>query len=108
MRLFKTENLINFDLVSDGGAGGGLVFGIPLNQCVENDRLRSTGRTDLVHSPEERPTIARHGSRSSFSSLIDSPRGDEVKIKYFCIRLKKEGSSDLCVGHNSDLRMAKY
>lgn len=80
MRLFKTENLINS--ISDGGASGGLVFGIPLTQCVENDRLRSTGRTDLVHSPEERPNIARHGSRSSFSSLIDSPRGDEVKIHH--------------------------
>ncbi|XP_066146671.1 uncharacterized protein RhoGAP102A [Euwallacea fornicatus] len=67
------------DLDKDGhNPSGGLVFGIPLTQCVENDRLRSAGRTDLVSSPEERTNIARHGSRSSFSSLIDSTRGDET------------------------------
>ncbi|XP_063911660.1 rho GTPase-activating protein 6-like isoform X3 [Zophobas morio] len=64
---------------------GGLVFGIPLTQCVENDRLsRAAARTspfrsrpELSGSGEEPATIGRHGSRSSFSSLIEAPRGDE-------------------------------
>ncbi|XP_030761287.1 uncharacterized protein LOC115886333 isoform X2 [Sitophilus oryzae] len=62
--------------------GGGLVFGIPLTQCVENDRLSRaafrTSRTDYVSSPEENTGrgMARHGSRSSFSSLIDTPKDE--------------------------------
>ncbi|KAL1509148.1 hypothetical protein ABEB36_003933 [Hypothenemus hampei] len=69
------------DVDKDGNSTGGLVFGIPLTQCVENDRIRGviSPRTDLGHgSTEERTTIARHGSKTSFSSLIDSPRTDET------------------------------
>ncbi|CAG9762437.1 unnamed protein product [Ceutorhynchus assimilis] len=66
------------DSDKDGSSNGGLVFGIPLTQCVENDRLRSGARSDIASSPEERVNMARHGSRTSFSSLIDSPRGDET------------------------------
>uniref|UniRef100_A0AAR5QGE6 Uncharacterized protein n=1 Tax=Dendroctonus ponderosae TaxID=77166 RepID=A0AAR5QGE6_DENPD len=65
------------DVEKDGNSSANLVFGIPLTQCVENDRLRGSGRSDLVSSMEERSNMARHGSRASFSSLIDSPRGDE-------------------------------
>ncbi|KAJ8919389.1 hypothetical protein NQ315_016482 [Exocentrus adspersus] len=69
-------------LDSHEGSSGGLVFGIPLTQCVENDRLTraATGtspfrsRAELAGS-EDHATIQRHGSRSSFSSLID--RTDE-------------------------------
>ncbi|KAJ3631337.1 hypothetical protein MTP99_012470 [Tenebrio molitor] len=69
----------------DGNTTGGLVFGIPLTQCVENDRLsRAAARTspfrsgaELSGCAEEPATIGRHGSRSSFSSLIEAPRGDE-------------------------------
>ncbi|XP_050298074.1 uncharacterized protein LOC126737287 [Anthonomus grandis grandis] len=67
------------DVDKDGNSTGGLVFGIPLTQCVENDRLRGIGRAgEVVSSPEEKCNIARHGSRTSFSSLIDSPRGEEI------------------------------
>lgn len=70
------------DSDKDGSnANGGLVFGIPLTQCIENDRLSRTAfrsRSDFVSSPEEGSSMARHGSRTSFSSLIDSPRGDEI------------------------------
>lgn len=72
-------------LFVESSTSGGLVFGIPLSQCVENDRLSkvATGashfrsRGELSVSGDE-PTIGRVGSRASFSSLIDAPRGDDV------------------------------
>jgi hypothetical protein len=80
------NDFANGTLVADGNTTGGLVFGIPLTQCVENDRLsRAAARTspfrsgaELSGCAEEPATIGRHGSRSSFSSLIEAPRGDEV------------------------------
>lgn len=71
---------------SDGkSATAGLVFGIPLSQCVENDRIsRAAGASpfrsnaELTAYGDESSTMNRHGSRSSFSSLIDSTRNDEV------------------------------
>ncbi|CAH1388887.1 unnamed protein product, partial [Nezara viridula] len=50
---------------------GGLVFGIPLSQCVENEKSRLSLR------PEGEDTELRRKSRGSFSSLIESPRTDE-------------------------------
>lgn len=55
---------------------------------MENDRLSRTAsstspfrsRGDLPGSGEEPATIGRHGSRASFSSLIEAPRGDDVSI----------------------------
>lgn len=78
-------------LFSDGkGASGGLVFGIPLMQCVQNDRLaRATGdspfrsNAELTGCGDEPSNMNRHGSRSSFSSLIDSTRNDEVCVICF-------------------------
>ncbi|CAG9836206.1 unnamed protein product [Diabrotica balteata] len=69
----------------NSGSQGGLVFGISLAQCVENDRLTRAAagtspfrsRGELSGSGDEPSKIGRHGSRSSFSSLIDSPRNDE-------------------------------
>ncbi|CAG9856797.1 unnamed protein product [Phyllotreta striolata] len=69
----------------NSGLPGGLVFGISLAQCVENDRLTRAAagtspfrsRGELSGSGDEPTKIGRHGSRSSFSSLIDAPRGDE-------------------------------
>ncbi|XP_014248781.1 uncharacterized protein LOC106666238 isoform X2 [Cimex lectularius] len=60
---------------SCSGNGGGTVFGIPLEQCVENERAKTNQL-----SPEE-PLLelrrkSHHGSRGSFSSLIE-PRPDE-------------------------------
>lgn len=76
----------NANLFLDGkGASGGLVFGIPLTQCVENDRIaRAAGASpyrsnaELTGCGNEPSSMNRHGSRSSFSSLIDSTRNDEV------------------------------
>lgn len=64
------------------------MFGIPISQCVENDRLsRVSGtrinpfrsRGELSGSADEPASIPRHGSRASFSSLIDPSRVDEVR-----------------------------
>ncbi|XP_014473881.1 PREDICTED: uncharacterized protein LOC106744012 [Dinoponera quadriceps] len=51
---------------------GGLVFGIPLPQCIENDRIAriSAGEIADVGSLTR---SSRHGSRASFSSLIETP-----------------------------------
>lgn len=67
----------------DGNTPGGLVFGIPLTQCVENDRLtRLASRTGDVGSTSDEPApIARHGSRTSFNSLFDASRGEDVSNK---------------------------
>ncbi|XP_056640965.1 uncharacterized protein LOC130447933 [Diorhabda sublineata] len=69
----------------NSGSPSGLVFGIPISQCVENDRLTRAAagtspfrsRGELSGSGDEPAKIGRHGSRSSFSSLIDSPRNEE-------------------------------
>lgn len=61
------------------------MFGIPLSQCVENDRLSRIAsgaspfrsRGELSGSADE-PRMGRHASRASFSSLIDAARADEV------------------------------
>jgi hypothetical protein len=64
--------------------GGGMVFGIPIGQCLENDRL---SRIQRGGSPErdELRRKSHHGSRSSFSSLIETTtaRADEVR-KHNC------------------------
>ncbi|XP_011870512.1 PREDICTED: uncharacterized protein LOC105563497 [Vollenhovia emeryi] len=51
---------------------GGLVFGIPLSQCIENDRITriAAGEVTDVGCLSR---SSRHGSRASFSSLIETP-----------------------------------
>nr|XP_968130.4 PREDICTED: uncharacterized protein LOC656511 [Tribolium castaneum] len=101
----------------EGGSAGGLVFGIPLTQCVENDRLtRAAARTspfrsgaELSGSTEEPATMGRHGSRSSFSSLIEAPQGDESgSCESLMLRERLVGSvpgllDTLSCGSTSDL-----
>lgn len=75
----------------DGASSGGLVFGIPLTQCVENDRISraATGtspfrsRGELSGSAEEPSPIRRHGSRASFSSLFEGPRAEDVSTRSY-------------------------
>lgn len=67
---------------ADGSSPSGLVFGIPLTQCVENDRIAKAAAVTSRFSGSDVPCneesrLGRHGSRSSFSSLIDTSRGDE-------------------------------
>lgn len=76
-RKAKTTGLFDSGRSADGSTtSGGLVFGIPLWQCIENDRLAKLARPGAELSGDEEPR--RHGSRSSFSSLVDAPRNDEV------------------------------
>ncbi|XP_069704355.1 uncharacterized protein [Periplaneta americana] len=65
----------------DKDNGGGLVFGIPIGLCLENDRLSrmQRGGSPGRDEPSELRRKSHHGSRSSFSSLIETTtaRGDE-------------------------------
>ncbi|XP_012252280.2 uncharacterized protein LOC105683888 [Athalia rosae] len=58
----------------DKESAGGLVFGIPLSQCLENDRIArvaaAAGEASDVGSLTRN---SRHGSRASFTSLIEVP-----------------------------------
>lgn len=62
------------------GEGGGLVFGIPLGQCVENERLARAKGDALLGEDAELRRKSHHGSRSSFSSLIESSAKGEVRL----------------------------
>ncbi|RZF47061.1 hypothetical protein LSTR_LSTR011798 [Laodelphax striatellus] len=62
------------DQEKKGDGSGGLVFGIPLGQCVENERavrLRSGSHEEPVTQLRRE---SHHGSRTSFTSLIETPR----------------------------------
>lgn len=79
--------MLNISFSEGSGSTGGLVFGIPLTQCVENDRIaRAAGvspfrsNTELTRCSDEASNMNRHGSRSSFSSLVDATRNDVVSI----------------------------
>lgn len=54
-----------------GSSSGGLVFGIPLSQCVENEKSRLSLR------PDSEDAELRRKSRGSFSSLIETARSEE-------------------------------
>lgn len=60
---------------------GGLVFGIPISQCLENDRLARIAAGEVV-DVGCLSRSSRHGSRASFTSLIETPttasKTDEV------------------------------
>lgn len=82
---------MSFGLLPDGSTPvGGLVFGISLAQCVENDRISrgSTGCNSLrsrevsgVEGTAPGPP-GRVGSTASFNSLIDAQiRDEEVSTK---------------------------
>ncbi|KAB0800109.1 hypothetical protein PPYR_07989 [Photinus pyralis] len=61
------------------GTSTGLVFGIPLTQCVDNDRLSrsSTAATSRDLSGDE-SNLRRNNSRASCTSLVDTTKDDEI------------------------------
>nr|CAD7439068.1 unnamed protein product [Timema bartmani] len=82
----------------DGSSSAtGLVFGIPISQCLENDRLLRNSRGESsyrsrseVEEPAELRRKSHHGSRSSFSSLIEtSVRADEDRTEK--VKVGREG-----------------
>lgn len=50
------------------------MFGVPLGQCVENERLVRCGKVDPLRrdDSEELRRKSHHGSHSSFTSLVES------------------------------------
>ncbi|XP_063991807.1 uncharacterized protein Rhogap102a [Diachasmimorpha longicaudata] len=56
----------------DKDSTGGLVFGIPISQCLENDRLARIASGEVVDIGCLSRS-SRHGSRASFTSLIETP-----------------------------------
>lgn len=91
----KTLNL------TEGPHGGGQVFGIPIDQCVANERSarlqqqqqqqqqlqqqQQSGINDDIQSDNGDTTSpvfrkSSHGSRTSFSSLIEGFKFDKVSI----------------------------
>nr|XP_050860880.1 uncharacterized protein LOC127068595 isoform X2 [Vespula vulgaris] len=56
----------------DKESPGGLVFGIPLSQCLENDRIARIAAGEVA-DVGSLTRSSRHGSRTSFSSLIEAP-----------------------------------
>uniref|UniRef100_A0A1B6E243 Rho-GAP domain-containing protein n=1 Tax=Clastoptera arizonana TaxID=38151 RepID=A0A1B6E243_9HEMI len=65
------------------GTNTGAVFGIPLGQCVENERTARMGsRNSDASGADEHSELRRkshHGSRGSFSSLIDYANKQEER-----------------------------
>ncbi|XP_063231883.1 rho GTPase-activating protein 6-like [Bacillus rossius redtenbacheri] len=67
------------DKDKDPVAGSGLVFGIPISQCLENDRLaRGSEGSGVLEADKSRlRRRSHHGSRSSCASLSDSAHPEE-------------------------------
>ncbi|KAF5286413.1 hypothetical protein FQR65_LT12593 [Abscondita terminalis] len=61
------------DKDKEGSSSTGLVFGIPLSQCVDNDRISRHGTAGRDLTGEE-STLGRHNSRASCTSLVDEVR----------------------------------
>lgn len=69
------------------------MFGVPLSQCVENERVSRHSVASAAFRGSCDPTFpddaelglrrkSHHGSRSSFSSLIEPRIFDEVGIQH--------------------------
>lgn len=57
-----------------------MVFGIPLGQCVEQERLARIGKMEpLAGDDSEMWRKAHHGSRTSCASLLESAARGEVR-----------------------------
>lgn len=69
---------------------GGLVFGIPLSQCIENDRITRIAAGEII-DVGCLSRNSRHGSRTSFSSFVETPtvaaKTEEVRN---CVISKEE------------------
>jgi len=78
---------------SEGSTGGGAVFGVSLSQCVENERVSRQAAFNASREttfPDDNQLGLRrkshHGSRSSFSSLIEARTLEEVRTKKWMLR----------------------
>ena len=69
-KLYKLKKFLSTLLLTD--IAGGLVFGIPLSQCIENDRITRIAAGEII-DVGCLSRSSRHGSRTSFSSFIETP-----------------------------------
>ncbi|KAK1135976.1 hypothetical protein K0M31_000546 [Melipona bicolor] len=71
---------------------GGLVFGIPLSQCLENDRIAriAAGEVSDVGCLSR---SSRHGSRTSFTSLIEPTVAAKTDEGGSCESLSSKGGA---------------
>ncbi|KAG7206360.1 hypothetical protein KM043_003729 [Ampulex compressa] len=71
---------------------GGLVFGIPLSQCLENDRIAriAAGEVTDVGCLTRN---SRHGSRASFTSLIEPTIAAKTEEGGSCESLSSKGGA---------------
>ncbi|KAK4887857.1 hypothetical protein RN001_004128 [Aquatica leii] len=67
---FFDANRKDGDKDKEGSNSTGLVFGIPLSQCVDNDRISRHGVASRDVSGDE-SNLGRHNSRASCTSLVD-------------------------------------
>ncbi|XP_017754753.1 PREDICTED: uncharacterized protein LOC108546956 [Eufriesea mexicana] len=73
-------------------SSGGLVFGIPLSQCLENDRIAriAAGEVSDVGCLSR---SSRHGSRTSFTSLIEPTVAAKTDEGGSCESLSSKGGA---------------
>ncbi|XP_076237672.1 rho GTPase activating protein at 102A [Calliopsis andreniformis] len=73
-------------------SAGGLVFGIPLSQCLENDRIAriAAGEVSDVGCLSR---SSRHGSRTSFTSLIEPTVAAKTEEGGSCESLSSKGGA---------------
>lgn len=71
LHMYKPLKCSSSFLLAD--VAGGLVFGIPLSQCIENDRIARIAAGEVTDVVGCLNRSSRHGSRTSFSSLIETP-----------------------------------
>ncbi|KAF5277857.1 hypothetical protein FQA39_LY06009 [Lamprigera yunnana] len=74
---FFDANRKDGDKDKEGASTTGLVFGIPLTQCVDNDRISRHAVASRELSGDE-SNFGRHHSRASCTSLVDTTKDDEI------------------------------
>ncbi|XP_015429085.1 PREDICTED: uncharacterized protein LOC107185833 [Dufourea novaeangliae] len=71
---------------------GGLVFGIPLSQCLENDRIARIAAGEVADIGCLSRS-SRHGSRTSFTSLIEPTVAAKTDVGGSCESLSSKGGA---------------
>ncbi|XP_076675736.1 rho GTPase activating protein at 102A isoform X2 [Andrena cerasifolii] len=73
-------------------SAGGLVFGIPLSQCLENDRIARIAAGEVA-DVGCLSRSSRHGSRTSFTSLIEPTAAAKTEEGGSCESLSSKGGA---------------
>ncbi|XP_023246801.1 uncharacterized protein LOC106636505 [Copidosoma floridanum] len=81
-------------------SSGGLVFGISLSQCLENDRLARIAAGEIV-DVGCLSRNSRHGSRTSFTSLIETTTASKTDEGGSCESLSSKAGSGALTSSDS-------